>query len=462
MKKFSLLLMFFSMAVFAFAQNSNITFRVDMTDFLNGGGTIQAAGMHVAGSFQDDAGLGDGMTEWEPSLSSMTEMANNVWEYTLSIPNGMYEYKFVLDNTWDNGSESITGACGPGNSNRSLDVNGDATVEFCYNACTACGVTVPTSSVTLQVDMNNMITQFGTPSTVSVAGSFQGWTPGDTPMTDANSDGIYEVTVEIEQNTTQQYKFIFGDAWGYDEGIPSACSDGGNRSVNVGTSDMTVPTVCFGTCDASCPSLGNPINVTFQVDMNNEIVDAEGVHLTGTVQFPAWVKNELMMTDGDSDGIYEYTLSLYPREYQYKYVNGTTDDKEETADFITGGCGASNGIGGSNRVLDLTFTTQDTIVGHEYNTCDVLSNINEIFAAEIGIKITPNIAQTTATISFNNDNNESFDLFITDITGRIINQQNNITSNTDINVSNWSNGMYFISLKNSEGAIATRKLVVQQ
>ena len=79
-------------------------------------------------------------------------------------------------------------------------------------------------NVTLQVDMN---TQGMIADTVSVAGDFQAvvgqmwsdWTPGQTIMTDADMDGVYDITFQVPSDTFG-YKFLNGAAWGTDEGVP--------------------------------------------------------------------------------------------------------------------------------------------------------------------------------------------------------------------------------------------------
>ena len=72
-----------------------------------------------------------------------------------------------------------------------------------------------------------------------------------------------------------------------------------------------------------------PVNVTFQVDMSNETVSADGVHLAGS--FNSWSTTATEMLDPDSDGIYTVTVSLMSNtEYEYKYYNGNAPGTEET------------------------------------------------------------------------------------------------------------------------------------
>ena len=47
--------------------------------------------------------------------------------------------------------------------------------------------------------------------------------PSSTPLTDANGDDIWEVTLTLAENTIYEYKFINGNSWGSDEAVLS-CS----------------------------------------------------------------------------------------------------------------------------------------------------------------------------------------------------------------------------------------------
>lgn len=459
------------------AQDYTITFQIDMTDYLDGGGSIDPSGMHIAGNFQDEAGLGN---EWTPADGALTDQGNNIWSITVTLPAGTYEYKYVLGNDWGFGSENISGPCGPGNGNRQIVVDADKTEAYCFDKCTECGVVTPTVKVTFQVDMTNMITKFGQPDMVSVAGGFQGWAPGQTVMSDDDGNNVYEVTVEVDANSTLSYKFLFGDSWGYDESVPASCNSGGNRSASVGTTDEVLPVVCFGSCDETCPSLGTPLNVTFIADLTNEIVSANGVHLAGTLQFPSWRKDEWEMTDADGNGVYSLRIeNVFPGEYQYKFINGNSDGEEETADFIAGGCGIDNGVGGSNRLLDLTAASGEVVVQYVYNSCDESSNgtqtdIDNAAVIYLGssnlvnttaienLRIYPNPISSSATVEFVNPNNELFDLVITDFTGRQVFSKNNFQNTLfTIQRGNLASGIYFATFRDKKGGQLTQKLIIQ-
>ena len=101
--------------------------------------------------------------------------------------------------------------------------------------------------MTLIVDMTN---ESVSPDGVHVAGNFQGWDPAATPMTD-NGDGIWSHTFTSDTAASYQYKFVNGNEWGFDEGVPGACAVDGNRGITVdGMMGDVSAEACFGNCAA--------------------------------------------------------------------------------------------------------------------------------------------------------------------------------------------------------------------
>lgn len=215
----------------------NVTFKVDMSQYVGPAYT----GVFVNGTFNN----------WCGSCNPMSDAnLDGVWEVTVPIGAGPIAYKFTLDG-WNAeesfvGGESCTVTAG-GFTNRSYNVTGDATLgTVCYNSCTACA-----SNVTFKVDMANYV---GLPYTgVFINGTFNNWCGACNPMTDANMDGIWEITLPLP-NGSIEYKFTL-DGWNAEEqfvgGEPCTVTNGGftNRSYTVaGVADLGV--VCYNTCAA--------------------------------------------------------------------------------------------------------------------------------------------------------------------------------------------------------------------
>ena len=68
--------------------------------------------------------------------------------------------------------------------------------------------------VTFSVDMN---TTAVSSDGVHIAGSFQDWDPSTFELQDPDSDGVYSITVTLENDSIFEYKFINGNSWGNEE-----------------------------------------------------------------------------------------------------------------------------------------------------------------------------------------------------------------------------------------------------
>ncbi|NCC73054.1 MAG: hypothetical protein EOM06_06615, partial [Sphingobacteriia bacterium] len=324
---------FISLALILFApiisMSVSVTFKVDMSEQ-----TVSPLGVHIAGSFQG----------WDPAATGMTHIGNSVYAVTISFTEGEYiEYKFINGNAWGM-DETVPPGCAA-NNNRFLTVPAQNTTleAVCFGSCTICNP--GNVDITFQVDMSN---ETVSPLGIHIAGSFQGWNPGATPMTDIGNN-IYAITVELEIGGFYEYKFINGNAWGMDETVPPQCAYGGNRFITVPDVPTTLDAVCFGSCNPCGPP---PVDteVIFRVDMSNEIISPNGVHIAGG--FQGWNPGATLMTSSGNN-IFTYTTVLPSGTYQeYKFINGTTWEESEN---VPDPCGVNN-----NRWL--TVPVNDTIL----------------------------------------------------------------------------------------------------
>lgn len=297
----------------------SVTFQVDMN-----GETVSPNGVHVAGNWQDDAGLPG---EWDPSTAEMTdEDGDGIYEYTATVPPGTYEYKFINDNDWP-GVESVpvVNQKGGGNDNRvfsvsewhgsdPVDTEGDPILPNGYvlPAITWSG-SAPAGQVAvrLMIDMSNQeVGDLG----VHVAGNFSVpvWTPQLSKAFEVQN-GRYAFVANVAPSSDYQYKFLNGDFWGTDESVPDDCATDGNRVASVGADDLSTDAFCFGTC-GPCALPGE---ITLTVDMSNVCELADEVYAAGT--FNGY--SDQAMTD-NGDGTYSLTLTLDPGEYLFKFKNG--------------------------------------------------------------------------------------------------------------------------------------------
>jgi hypothetical protein len=241
---------------FVNAQIFSVTFRVDLSQESQISSTVS-----VIGDFQSECSLGD---DWTPGVAIMTDSDNDsIFELTVNLPAGNYEYKFVNGSAWGM-DEGVPTSCAA-NGNRVLTLyNNEVLPAVCFGECLEC-VTGVSHSLTFRVDMSQVS---AIEPVVSVTGDFQNaaglgsnWTPGVAVMTDANSDLVYELTVNLPQGT-YYFKYVNGSAWGQDEAVPSACAVGGNREVSLSFS-MVLDPLCYASCE--------PCNGAGLKELTNEV-----------------------------------------------------------------------------------------------------------------------------------------------------------------------------------------------
>lgn len=335
-------------------QFRQVTFRVDMQNE-----TVSPDGVHLAGTFHFTPAPHTG-PEWNPGGIAMTDLnADQVYEVTLTLAEGYgYQYKFVNGNEWSDSPEgNILSPCGNG-FDRTLTVGtAPATTlpEVCFNSCSDCIPAPDPIDVTFRVDMQNVTVS---PNGVRLAGSFGGngypnWDPTGLAMTDANLDGVYEITLTLTEGLSYEYKFINGNNFGAAELFNGPCVNGfTNRFLTVGSSNTILNEVCFNSCSDCTPIY----DVTFRVNMNFTTVSPNGVHLAGSfgsAGYDEWNPGGIAMLDGNADGIYEVTLSLPTgATYQYKYVNG--NDWNQQPEAVPAACGLWDGFGNYNRTINPT------------------------------------------------------------------------------------------------------------
>lgn len=107
----------------------DVTFQVDMNTQ-----TIGANGARVMGNFQVAAGYA---ADWDPNATEIVNVGGSIYEVTVNIPAGTYEYKFLTDSL-SGSQESVPAACQV-NFNRGVTINSDSILNLvCFAQCTTC------------------------------------------------------------------------------------------------------------------------------------------------------------------------------------------------------------------------------------------------------------------------------------------------------------------------------------
>ncbi len=237
--------------------------------------------------------------------------------------------------------------------------------------------------------------------------------------------------------------------------------------VTVVEDELQTITYCYNQCSSECSVNPDPADITFFVNAADIEVSETGLWLIGNFTDPQWQGGATQMTDADGDGIYEATLNVSgPAEFQYKFTNGNPfpggvvdATVEESYDFSLGLCGASNGIGGFNRIHVRTGAVENLDVVC-YNSCvDCGQNVTE-GSASLGFNIYPNPANTVLNLSSKGEQGLA-EVVVYDMQGRkVINTSLNLQESSveQVNVQSLVDGMYILSVQ-LNGRFATTTFI---
>ncbi len=356
-----LLISFLSICVLlnTFAQESNVTFNVDMNTT-----AISPDGIHIAGSFQN----------WNPSTLQLEDPdVDGIYSITVALENdSTFEYKFINGNSWGNEETSISFIdCNGvddqnGGLNRVIETtNTDIIINtVCFGSCESCPE-INENSVTFSVDMSlENVNNSG----VYITGDFMNhlgyadWSTDILQLSNEEGSNVYSITLSGIPNGSYNYKFINGNSWGYDEnlsGLPCSISDGFGSFIR--TFSITTGTTQVGPfCYEECEDCNFPVSVLFKVDMTNEAISPNGVHIAG--EFQNWDPAASQMSDDDGDGVFELGFEINVGTYEFKFVNGNdwggmANDNES----IPSSCN----VNGNREIV----VSSDTIIQYCYNQC---------------------------------------------------------------------------------------------
>ena len=238
---------------------------------------------------------------------------------------------------------------------------------FCLSLLISFGAMAQTADITFRVDMRGYTGAAYT--TVNVNGTFNGWCGGCNPLTDANNDSIWEVTLPLPAGVIE-YKFTV-DGWTGQENL----SPGGSCVLTTGVftnrvytvaSTATLDAVCWNSCNTCSAPPPPTYPVTFKVDMRGYTGPAyTTVNLNGS--FNGWCGGCNAMTDANNDSIYEVTLPLQAGGIEYKFtVDGWTGQEM----FQQGMSCTQTNSGFTNRYTNVTgATTLDAVCWNSCTPC---------------------------------------------------------------------------------------------
>jgi len=207
-----------------------------------------------------------------PGVNEMYPIGDSVYSKTLPADTGFYSmFTFLSSNDPGWGSkENIVGKpCAAGTySDRdmvgysaTMGLMSDFHYRTCFGECTTDGTCpVPASpvNVTFQSDRSN------SPSftTAYISGTMNGWSGDANMMSDADGDGVYDVTLSLLQGS---YEFKFtADNWAIQENFDPTTADSvctlttvsfTNRFITIGQADTTLDVQCWEEC-GPCSGIG--------------------------------------------------------------------------------------------------------------------------------------------------------------------------------------------------------------
>jgi hypothetical protein len=295
-------------------------------------------------------------------------------------------------------------------------------------------------NVTFKVDMSQVTDAFTTPE---VNGLFNGWCGGCAPMSDADGDNIWELTIPLPAGT-HEYKFA-ADSWAISEtlvpGSECTLTTGGftNRIITV-SEDIVLEPVCWGSC-AACGVFNGPYNVTFKVDMSQVTEAFTTPEVNGI--FNSWCGGCAPMADTDGDNIWELTIPLLGGTYEYKFAADNWGIQEE---FTPGGtCTLTTGDF-TNRVVTIDGEiVLPTVCWESCAACIV--GLDEAISNNT-FSVYPNPSNDKIFINGLNNTGAIAKVRIFNTVGSLVSQSTIQTvQNPSIDVSSMENGVYFIEVE---------------
>lgn len=163
-------------------------------------------------------------------------------------------------------------------------------------------------NITFRLDMHNS-TGFETPE---VNGTFNNWCGSCAAMTDADQDGIWEVTIDLNGGS-YEYKYSF-DNWSGQEdlipGTPCTVTAGQytNRVLNVSGNEV-LDVVCWGNCNACIPADTQDWTLIWSDEFDGTTLNTEV--WTPEIGSGGWGNNESQYYTGNSTNVSVYGGKLY-------------------------------------------------------------------------------------------------------------------------------------------------------
>jgi hypothetical protein len=382
---------------------------------------------------------------------------DGIYSLTLLLDQGSYFWKYTVNgwNDQEGFSEAVDGctANNNGNFDRQVVVGAEALeVSYCYNTCEAagaCPVPAETYDVTFSVDTSNYNNGEGIADTdqLYVSGTLNNWSGQANPMSDDDGDGIWEVTIALEDGD-YEYKFTMNNwvvqeefgAIGAVEGCTVEAGGFVNRSLTVAGEDMVLPTVYWNLCPGETP--GEIYNVTFNLDATAIEVGPNGMYMGGGFLGGS---NAVMMSDEDEDGIWTVTIPVSTDSVggNYTFINSPDNDNDydgKKEDISGQDCADAGNY--NDRIMPEFSGDAEFCYVYAVCTDGVCEGLSTTDTEMLDMRIYPNPTSSMINVQFDRD----IELTVYNMLGQAIIR----TNEKQVDISALQNGNYIVMVRDLE------------
>ncbi len=279
-----------------------------------------------------------GCADWTADCAEthLTAVGNSVWRGAFTVPAGSYEYKMVVDDSWDNGSYAGNHQA---NGNTTLEVAAEQAVIFYFDEKT---------NAVLDSVMDSVAVVTG--AVQSEIGCPGDWQPEcvQSLMNDVNGDGVYTLTTTALAAGDYEYKIAFNEGWGNGE-VPA------NNAVCSVASDNAAMIFSWDSADDTVACMAAP-EPTTTVALVGDLQDELGCSADWQ---PECTTTELTET---VNTVYRREFTVPDGSYEYKVALNDTWDAAYPA----------------NNIALVVPPTRDTAVRfyYDHKTNAVMDNVN--------------------------------------------------------------------------------------
>jgi hypothetical protein len=408
---------------------STLKMRVNMSNE-----TVSTEGVFIAGDFNG----------WDSGSNAMTLIGGGIYEYEIEVmQNSQVTFRFY--NGSSGNSEIVPTTCGVDDGNGSglgrsvlVGINDTIYGPVCFGSCDNCIIVEPTLvNFHVQVDASQ---QNVSAQGIFIEGPFDNGNLGLFPMNDLGG-GLYDYTTSVLEGSVVQYRFQNGiDPSGL-EVVPPTCGmlnalNTYVREVFIGNTDVDIAQVCFSEC-SECIVV-NPIQVNFhaQVDMSQQSISPQGVFIVGP--FNGGAQTTLPMDDL-GNGIYDFVALVEEGSViSYFFQNGLNASGAEIVPQACGQLTASGAyvrevvVGGSDINLPLLC----------FSSCDPCQPIQLVESIESAIRVWPNPANHSVSISFDGYTLLGQECMLMNALGQVVFQQRISSPMITLDAASLPNGVY--------------------